>query len=232
MNLRCVIVDDESISIEVLKGFLDKIPKIEVVATFNDPFLAIEYLSENVIDFIFLDIEMPSLSGVDLLKSLVNPPLVVITTANKNRAIEGYELNVADYLLKPMSLNRIIISVNRISKLLSQKGNLAKNGNYIFLKENKRLVRVNLADILFVESMKDYIKVVTKNKSVISKYKLESFQKLLNPEKFVRVHKSYVVSLDQIEAFSSTEIEIGRFDIPIGRTYKDNALKHLYKFSE
>lgn len=232
MNLRCVIVDDESISIEVLEVFLDKIPNIEVVATFNEPLSAAEYLSENMVDFIFLDIEMPNLSGIDLLKSLVNPPLVVITTANKNYAFEGYELNVADYLLKPMSLDRIVKSVNKIAKLILAKGNLAKNGDYLFLKENKRLVRVNLADILFVESMKDYIKVVTKDKSVISKHKLEGFQKLLNPERFVRVHKSYVVSLDQIEAFSSTEIEIGRFNIPIGRMYKDNALKHLSKFSE
>ncbi len=227
MELNCVIVDDEQVSVQVLEELLAKVPNVRIVETFNDPLSAVEFLSVSKVDFIFLDIEMPNLSGIDLLKSLVHPPLVIITSANKSYALEGYELSVADYLLKPISLNRVVKSVNKISELISHRNSSENRSDSIFLKENKRLVRINFADILFVESMKDYIKVVTKEKSVISKHNLSNFEKLLNPDKFVRVHKSYIVSLDHVEAFSCSEIEIGRFNIPIGRTHKDNALKRL-----
>lgn len=232
MELKCVIIDDELLSVEVLEGILSKMHNLVLVATFCDPIMAVEYLLVNKVGFVFLNAEMPSLHGIDLLRSVKNPPFVVVLTTNENYAIEGFELNVVDYLLKPLSLDMVVKSINKVIELIKLKVHSAKNADYIFLKENKRFVRINFSDILFVESMKDYVKIVSKDKSVISKHNLSNFERLLNPNKFIRVHKSYIVSLDHIEAFSSSEIEIGRFNIPIGRTYKDNALKYLAMYSE
>ena len=234
MRLRCAIVDDESLSIDILQGYLCRIPNIEVVATFNDPFTVVDFLNENQIDFLFLDIEMPNLSGIDLLKSLVDPPLVIITSANKNYALEGYELDVVDYLLKPISLTRLIRSVSKISEIISNRSTpvISPSDEFIFLKENKRMVRVNFRDILFVEGMKDYVKVVTRDKTVISKQNLSSIEELLANRNFVRVHKSYIVSLDHIDAYSCSFIEIGMFEIPIGRSHKERAMELLGQIGE
>jgi DNA-binding LytR/AlgR family response regulator len=234
MKLRCAIVDDESLSIDILQGYLCRIPNIEVVATFNDPISVVDFLNENQVDFLFLDIEMPNLSGIDLLKSLVDPPLVIITSANKNYALEGYELDVVDYLLKPISLKRLLRSVSKISDIVSVKttSTASPSDEFIFLKENKRMVRVNFRDILFVEGMKDYVKVVTRDKTVISKQNLSSIEVLLADKNFVRVHKSYIVSLDHIDAYSCSFIEIGLFEIPIGRSHKDKAMEQLGLISD
>ncbi len=234
MKLRCAIVDDESLSIDILQGYLARIPNVEVVATFNDPISVIDFLNENEVDFLFLDIEMPNLSGIDLLKSLVEPPLVIITSANKNYALEGYELDVVDYLLKPISLKRLVRSISKISEIISAKINQVSisSEEYIFLKENKRMVRVNFADILFVEGMKDYVKVVTRDKTVVSKQSLSCLEDILANRNFVRVHKSFIVSLDHVDAFSNSFIEIGLFEIPIGRSHKDKALEQLGLISD
>lgn len=234
MKLRCAIVDDESLSIDILQGYLCRIPNIEVVATFNDPISVVDFLNENQVDFLFLDIEMPNLSGIDLLRSLVDPPLVIITSANKNYALEGYELDVVDYLLKPISLKRLLRSVSKISDIVSAKSapTASPSDEFIFLKENKRMVRVNFRDILFVEGMKDYVKVVTRDKTVISKQNLSSIEVLLADKNFVRVHKSYIVSLDHIDAYSCSFIEIGLFEIPIGRSHKDKAMEQLGLISD
>lgn len=234
MKLRCAIVDDESLSIDILQGYLARIPNVEVVATFNDPISVIDFLNENEVDFLFLDIEMPNLSGIDLLKSLVEPPLVIITSANKNYALEGYELDVVDYLLKPISLKRLVRSISKISEIISAKINQVSisSEEYIFLKENKRMVRVNFADILFVEGMKDYVKVVTRDKTVVSKQSLSCLEDILANRNFVRVHKSFIVSLDHVDAFSNSFIEIGLFEIPIGRSHKEKALEQLGLISD
>ncbi|PKP36133.1 MAG: DNA-binding response regulator [Bacteroidetes bacterium HGW-Bacteroidetes-15] len=233
MKLRCAIVDDEPLAIEVMEGFLKKIPNIEVVSTFNNAISVIDFIKNNRVDFLFLDIEMPNLSGIELLKSLQNPPLVIITSANKNYAIEGYELSVVDYLLKPLTFERVIKAINKLSDIIvSTTHDHDKIPDYIFLKENKRMVKVNLDDILFVESMKDYVKVVTRDKTVVTKQNLSDFEKILNPKDFVRVHKSFIIPLSKVDAFSTTMIEIGLFEVPIGRSYKDEALKHLGEISD
>jgi DNA-binding LytR/AlgR family response regulator len=230
MKLRCVIVDDEPLSIEVMEGFLKKIPNIEVVSTFNDAISVFDFIKENEVDFLFLDIEMPNLTGIDFLKSLQNPPLVIITSANKNYAIEGYELNVVDYLLKPLTFERVIKAINKLSEIFISTHNKHPNADspdYIFLKENKRMVKVNYDEILFVESIKDYVKVVTREKTVVTKQNLSNLEQVLNQNDFLRVHKSFIISLKNVDAFSSTIIEIGLFEIPIGRMYKDETLKRL-----
>ena len=230
MKLRCAIVDDEPLAITVLEGFLAKLSNIEVVATFNDALSVIDFLSENQVDFLFLDIEMPNLTGIDFLKTFSNPPLVVITSANKNYATDAFDLSVVDYIVKPLTLERILKATNKVSEKISAKPNyvdLKGNNSFIFLKENKRMVKVNLDEILFVESVKDYVKVVCRGKTVITKQNISGIELVLNPLDFIRVHKSFIVSVKNVDAFSSSEIEIGLFKVPIGRSYKDNALNRL-----
>jgi len=235
MKLRCVIVDDEPLSIEVMEGYLKKIPNIEVVATFNDAISVMSILSEQDIDFLFLDIEMPKLSGIDFLRSISNPPMVIITSANKNYALDGYELNVVDYLLKPITLERVIRAVNKIIEKKSKKTikpTPQESTDYIFLKENKKMIRLVLSDIQYIESIKDYVKVVTENKTVVTKQNLSHFEQILDPSEFVRVHRSFIVAIRHIDAFTSASVEIGKLEIPIGRLYKDEALKRLGNFDD
>jgi len=232
MNLRCAIVDDEVLAIEILEGLLKRIPNIQVVATFNDAIQLLEKICELEIDFLFLDIEMPGLSGIDFLKSLPRPPLTIITSANKNYAIEGFELNVIDYLVKPFTFERLLKATNRVSEIVSVKTAhpiLSNSHDYIYLKENKRVVRVKISEIKYLESIKDYVKVVTQSKTVITKQNLSFFEKSLDPQHFIRVHRSFIVGVKHIDAYSCSTVEIGSQEIPIGRLYKDDTLK---KFGE
>lgn len=235
MKLRCVIVDDEPLSIEVMESYLKKIPNVEVVATFNDAISVMPILNELDVDFLFLDIEMPKISGIDFLRSISNPPMVIITSANKNYAIEGFELNVVDYLLKPITMEKVVRAINKIIEKKSKKTlppQPVDPSEYLFLKENKKMIRLNICDIQYLESVKDYVKVVTPGKTVVTKQNLSHFEQILNPSDFVRVHRSFIVAISHIDAFTSASIEIGKIEIPIGRLFKDEALKRLGNFDE
>lgn len=235
MKLKCIIIDDEPLSIEILEGYLKRISNVEVVATFGDAISAIEKFDEISFDFLFLDIEMPRLSGMDFLKSLPHPPLAIIVSANKNYAIEGYELNVVDYLLKPITFERVVKSVNKIVEVKSkntQSAQLPESSGYIFLKENKKMVRLKMDDILYIESVKDYVKVVANDRTVITKQNLNHFEQLLDGSKFIRIHRSFIVAAAHLDAFSPSAVEIGKIEIPIGRLYKDKALKRLVEIGK
>ncbi len=235
MELRCAIVDDEPLAITVLEGMLEKIPGINVIATFNDALSAMDYLADgsNEVDFLFLDIEMPSLSGIDFLKTLTSPPPVIISSANKNYAIEGFELNVVDYVLKPITFERIVKSINKIKERFDKEVQASdESPEALFLKENKKMVKVVVGNILYIEGVKDYVKVVTNRKMVITKNKISYFEEILPSDHFIRVHKSFIVAVNHIDAYSSSFIEIGFNEIPVGRSYKDSALKKLGKISE
>jgi DNA-binding LytR/AlgR family response regulator len=229
MKLCCAIVDDEPLSIEILQGLLNRIPTIEVVATFNDALSVLDKLSELDVDFLFLDIEMPNLSGIDFLKSLPHPPLTIITSANKNYALDGFELNVVDYLLKPLTFERVLKSINKVIELKSIKPHhpSAIPDDYIYLKENKKMVRVRISDIKYIESIKDYVKVVTQGKTVVTKQNISHFEETLDSENFIRIHRSFIVGVKHIDAYSCSSVEIGTLEIPIGRLYKDHTLKRI-----
>lgn len=231
MKLRCAIVDDELLAIAMLEGILKKIPYVEVVKTFNDALSVYDFISENEIDFLFLDIEMPNLTGIDFLKSLTHPPLVIITSANKNYALEGFDLNVVDYVLKPLTLERVTKALCKVVDIKSAKELVGQshpnNSEHLFLKENKRNVRISINEIVYLESVKDYVKVVTKNKTVLTKENLSHFESILDSTKFVRIHRSFIVAVNHIDAFSCSAVEIGKLEIPIGRLYKESTLKHL-----
>lgn len=229
MKLNCVIVDDEQLSIDILENHLSKIPNIVVVDTFNSALPLYSLLQEKDIDLLFLDIEMPKLSGIDFIKSINNPPRIIITSANKNYAIEGFELNVDDYLIKPFSFQRLLKSVNRI---FDEKKNISDENletDFIYLNENKKMIKIAFDNILYLESIKDYVKVVTRIKTVTTKQKLNYFESILDSNKFVRIHRSFIVARNKIDAYSASNIEINSIELPIGRKYKDSVIELLKK---
>jgi len=228
MNLKCVIVDDEPLAITIIENYTKKIPYLEIVGRFDSAIPVYEFLQEHEVDLIFLDIQMPSISGVDFLKSLSSPPSVIFTTANKNYAIEGFELNVEDYILKPISFERLITAVNRVyekKKIASNK--VDEITDFLYLKENKKMVKVYLKNILYMESIKDYVKVVTSCKTVVTKQQLSYFESILESDKFLRIHRSFIVSTDKIDAYSFSGIDVGSKELPIGRKYKEQVIKTL-----
>jgi DNA-binding LytR/AlgR family response regulator len=235
MKLNCVIVDDELLAITIIDGYLKKIPYIEVIGKFQSAIPVYEFLKENQVDILFLDVEMPNITGIEFIKSLSNPPKVVLTTANKNYAIEGFNLNVDDYILKPVSFDRLVKSVNRLYEDLTAKNTLeVKSGNkdYIYLKENKKMVRVYFKNILYFESLKDYVKVVTTCKTVLTKQVLSNFELELNSSSFLRIHRSYIVALNKIDAYTLSSVDIGTSEIPIGRKYKESVIEILDKLNK
>jgi len=229
MKLQCVIVDDEPLAITIIEGYLKKIPYIEIIGKFNSAIPVYEFLKENVVDLLFLDIEMPNITGIDFLKSLSSPPSVIFTTANKNYAIEGFDLNVVDYILKPITFERLLKSVNRVYENVNRdkKTGKAESNEFLYLKENKKMVKVYFKNILYFESIKDYVKVVTLRKTVITKQQLSYFESSLNNSKFLRIHRSFIVATDKIDAYSLSGIDIGDTELPIGRKYKETVIETL-----
>lgn len=234
MALRCVIVDDEPLAVTIMESYLKKIPYVEVVGKFHSALPVYEFLKENEIDLLFLDIEMPNLTGIDFVKSLSKPPAVVFITANKNYAIEGFDLNVDDYILKPITFERLFKAVNRVyenKEVDSVSENKSFDKDFIYLKENKKMVKVHLSDILYCESLKDYVKVVTNSKTVVTKQQLSYFETNLGQANFLRIHRSFIVAINKIEAFSASTIEMGSTELPIGRKYKEHVLETLDKYN-
>lgn len=228
MDLKAIIVDDEPLAIAVIEGYLSRIPGVDIVATFNDGLPAFEFLQDNPVDVMFLDVEMPKLTGIELVRCLHNPPVVIITSANRDYAIEGFELNVADYILKPVTFERLLKAFSKAKELLSKRGyDDSKESEYLIFKESKKNVRIKQDDILYIESIKDYIKVVTTNRTVITKQSIGSVEEMLDKDRFIRVHRSFIVALNHVDTFSSTSLEIGSIEIPIGRLYRDGVIKIL-----
>lgn len=233
MKTKCLIVDDEPLAIKVIKNHLQSFEDIEIVAECSNAIETDKYLRENKIDLIFLDIEMPKVSGFDFLKSLKNPPKVIIVTAYRNYALKGYEYDIVDYLLKPVSFDRFYKAVNKFYK--QQKDTdiqvfeeTSKQGKpFVYFNEDKTIHKIYLDDILYLESFREYIKVHSINKSVMTKLPISKIEEKLKDHEFIRIHKSYVVSVLKIRSFNSRVIYIEDNELPIGRTYKDAVMKTL-----
>lgn len=239
MSIKCAIVDDESIAIAVIEKLLLKIPGIEVVATCLSAIEAYEILKKQEIDLLFLDIEMPDLTGIDFLKTLSNPPKVIITSANKEFAIEGFELNVLDYILKPVTIERILKALDKFPKtdevtIVTKKGEEKKyvdSSDYIYVKENKKMVKIFIDNIEYLESIKDYVRIITTRKKVVTKQQLSYFEDKLDKTKFIRIHRSIISSIKHIESYSSSIVEVAGIELPIGRSYKEIVADKLSKLS-
>ena len=226
MKVRCIIIDDEPLAIEALSMHIAKIPTLDLTGTCMDALEAVELLQRQPVDLMFLDIQMPELTGIDLLKTLHNPPDVILTTAYRNYAVEAFELNVIDYLVKPISFERFLRAVNKYfknarpgSQLPPQEDSQHQSG-HIYLRADKKNIRVPLEDILFIEGMKDYVKVFCKSQLVITKLSIGKIEGLLPESRFLRIHRSYIVCIENIKAYSSVSIEIGDRELPLGNQYK------------
>jgi|TARA_B100000768_G_scaffold63058_1_gene61079 DNA-binding LytR/AlgR family response regulator len=232
MSTKCLIIDDEPLAINVIKNYLNDINDIVIVDTFSNAIDAINFLKDNHVDLIFLDINMPVFDGLSFIKSLEKKPLIVITTAYKEYAAETYELDVTDYLVKPISFPRFMKSINKVfSNIEKNKKNnsITKNNRpFVFLRINKKkLQKVYLDEILVIESLKDYLKISTSTERFIIHQTLSSFTEELPKEKFIRIHRSFTISIDKVESIEGNSIEIDGVRYVIGRTYIDSVKKIL-----
>jgi len=223
MTIKSIIIDDEPLAINLIKNYIDELDHIEAVSTFNNPIQAINFLKENPVDLIFLDINMPVLDGLSFIKSLEIKPLIIITTAYKEYAAETYELDVVDYLVKPISISRFMKSVDKAFNILKSKSSIqftSVKRPFIFLRLNKKkMKKVYLDEILVIESLKDYLKIQTETNRFIIHQTLSSFTDQLPSDKFIRIHRSVTISIDKISSIEGNSIEIADTRYVIGRTY-------------
>lgn len=229
---NCMIIEDEPLAAEVLQDHIRQVPFLKLVCCCSDAFFAMERLQQFDIDLIFLDIHLPKMKGLDLIKVLKSPPKIIITSAYQEYAIQGYEFNVIDYLLKPIEFSRFLKAVNKIEQIKEtvvpvRPAAPPADRVYILFTVGRKKVKVFLDEILYIESMKEYIRVNTKSKSVLTKFKLNQVDELLSQNNFLRIHRCFIVAKDKIEAFSTTEVELGGKRLPIGRSYKELVLSAL-----
>ena len=232
-TIKCLIVDDEPLAIEVIKEYIERVPQLELVRTCPDAMEALQAVNNFTVDLLFLDIEMPEMNGIDFLKSLSNPPQVILTTAFRKYAFDSYDVDVVDYLLKPISFNRFFKSISKYIKLnssITQQSVIEKpqpsKSSSIYVYADKKNVKVHLEDIIYVESIKDYVRIHTEDKNLISKATITKYENLL-PETFLRIHRSFIVNTTKITAYTQHDIEINTKEIPIGSSYKKRVSEYM-----
>jgi DNA-binding LytR/AlgR family response regulator len=232
--LKCMVIDDEPLAIQLLANHISKVSFLELASSFNNPMEALISFNTDPADIIFLDIQMPQLTGIQFMKLLQNRAQVVITSAYEQYAIDGFEHNVTDYLLKPISFERFYKAVEKAHNLKNPAQKLEPKqevhpttGGYIFVKVETRMVRVELDDILFIEGLKNYVSIFTKTQRIVTLQVMKQLEEILPPNRFVRVHKSFIIALDKINSIERQEIYIGDRIIPIGITYQEHFFKML-----
>jgi DNA-binding LytR/AlgR family response regulator len=235
MKLRCLLVDDEPPALKILQSHIANMKGLEIAGLCKNAVEALDILNEKSIDLIFLDIKMPKLLGTDFLKNLTNPPKVIFVTAYRDYAVEGYDLDAVDYLVKPVSFERFLKAVSKVKKLLGQQvavmGEEYKKNTeaFVYLKVDKNMQKIFVNEILYIESWKDYIKIFfTTGKNVLVKQSISSIENLLSEHNFLRVHRSYMVSLSKISGYNSLAIQLNEKDIPIGRLYKQHVMEVIH----
>ena len=223
-KIKCIIIEDEPLAVKVLSDYISQVPFLELKGSFKDAILATDYLRDNPTDLIFLDIHLPKLKGMAFLKTLIHPPAIIITTAYHQYAVEGFNLNVTDYLLKPFEFERFLIAVTKVKTLQSenQKSNESQEiKDYLFLNVQKKKVKILFSEIVYIESQREYIRIITTKKEYISKMSTHEIENLLPPHLFKRIHRSFIVSLIKIESYTAEMVEVNGVSIPIGRGYRD-----------
>jgi two-component system, LytTR family, response regulator len=224
-NIKCIIVEDEPLATKVLVDYVSQVPFLDLQGSFKDAILATEYLHNHSVDLIFLDIHLPKLKGMAFLKTLAQAPAVIITTAYHQYAVEGFDLNVTDYLLKPFEFERFLVAVNKVRgtpKEKNERMDREDKKDYLFLNVQKKKVKILFDDIVYIESQKEYIKIVTTKKEFVSKMGTHEIEALLPANLFRRIHRSFIVSVSKIESYTADEVEVGGMSIPVGRGYRDS----------
>lgn len=221
-KVRCIVIEDEPLAVKILTDYISQVSFLELQATFKNALLALEYLRDNQTDLIFLDIHLPKLKGMAFLKALSRPPSVIITTAYHQYAVEGFELNVIDYLLKPFGFERFLTAINKVKTEQIGVHKLQEGKrDFIFLNIQKKKVKILLSDIVYIESQREYVKVVTTKSHYTSKISTHEMEALLPINMFKRIHRSYIISISRIESYTAEMVDVNGMAIPIGREYKD-----------
>lgn len=225
MNIKCLIVEDEPLAISLLESHIEKIPYLELVASFTNPILALNFLKENKVDLLFSDIQMPEITGLTLLKILSYKPQVILTTAYSEYALEGFENDVTDYLLKPITFERFLKAVEKVSNRLIEQNSVSPEkidaiDDFIFVKDGTSLVKIFYKDILYIEGLKDYVAINTTTKKIVSLYNLKLLEIQLPANQFFRIHNSYIVSIYGLDTIEKDRVLVGNKSIPISDTYR------------
>lgn len=235
MKTRCLIIDDEPLARDLIRNHIEKLDNFEIVAECGDAMNALQELRDQKVDLMFMDIQMPQITGIEFLKILKNRPKVIITTAYREYALDGFELDVVDYLLKPITFERFLKSVNKFYQETQEEVQSAApiaevnqtEESFIYVKENKRVIKVFLHDILYIEGLSEYVQIYTNRKRIITKTSMTNLEEKLPDDGFLRIHKSFIVSMSRIEAFTAHTIEVPGKELPIGRSYKNAVLNAL-----
>jgi DNA-binding LytR/AlgR family response regulator len=236
MEIKALIVDDEPLALNVIKQYAKKIPNLTIEGTCNDAICAHQALQEKEIDVLFLDINMPKLSGISFLRNLKDAPLVIFTTAYSEYALEGFELDAVDYLKKPFSFDRFCKAIFKAEELLQLKlGTNARQikttGNdFLFIKSNKKTIKVNFADILYIEGLGDYIRVHLKDQKIVTNLSMKKILELLPGKRFYRIHKSFIISLPEIDLIEGNMVVVNKTKLPIGNSYRQDFLNYINTF--
>lgn len=235
-KINCVIVDDEPVARKIIESFVSKIPNLNLVKSCKNAMEAFEIVNTQNIDLFFLDINMPDISGLSLAKTINKKSKIIFTTAYREYAVDGFDLQAVDYLLKPIAFDRFLQAVNKFFETKTEvsfthqlKEDSIRN-NYIFIRSERKMVKVVFDDILYVESLSDYIKIYTKNKTLVARETISNIEMMLPAQQFLRVHRSFIINIDKTDSYTNEFIEIEKNAIPISRTYKENVLKKLTDF--
>ena len=234
-KIHCLIIDDEPLARDILRQHIQGVEALELAGSCSNAVEAISFLQQHTVDLLFLDIQMPQLLGTNFIRTLKNPPKVIFTTAYRKYAVEGFELDAVDYILKPISFQRFLKAVNKVLQknvapepVISTKENHAEsNSLFLYFRADRKMVKIFFHEILFIESLKDYIKIVTTNKTIVTKYVLYTLEKMLPPGEFLRIHRSYIVAINKIDSYNADSIQIAKHEIPIGKIYKIDVIRRL-----
>jgi DNA-binding LytR/AlgR family response regulator len=234
MKVRVLIVDDESPATELLASYVTRIEDFEIIGICHNALDAFTFLQKNPVDLVFLDIQMPRMSGLELVRSLPEKPAVIFTTAYREYGVDGFELDALDYLVKPITFDRFLKAIAKFNQqVVMKKGidqtheNNAFDKAYMYFKVNRDLVKIYLKDIVYIESIRDYVKIITDNRSIITYQRISFMEEKLPEHKFLRIHKSYIVALDKITGFSNDCVSAGTFSLPVGRSYKPKFMQYI-----
>jgi len=235
-KIKCLVIDDEPPARDILKKYIAGVELLQLSGEFSNAVETLSFLQNNSVDLLFLDIKMPHILGTSFLRTLKNPPKVIFTTAFRKYAVEGFDLNAVDFLLKPISFERFLQAVNKIMQL-NIHASASSNGlseslpdqshPFLYFRADRKMVKVFLEDIFFIESLKDYVKVVTTNKVIVSKQSISSLEEMLPKDSFLRVHRSYLIAVNKIDSYNADLVEIGDKEIPIGRLFRHIVSKTL-----